>query len=136
MATITKPTDSAQSRTIINLTQADSPYTLDRNDCPCLIHNLGATGAVNVILPQDAKGGEEAEFLVIADQDLQADPGAVGAVYASNGTAYAKQTDNKYINGDDGGEAVKLTSLGGGDWAATNQQVNNAAANSFSEVEA
>lgn len=136
MATETNQSDGHQTKRVINVTQADTPYTLNRNDCPCVIHNSGATGAVEVTLPQDAKGGEEVIALVIADQDLQISPGAAGAIYASNGTAYAKQTDDKYLNGDDGGEAIHLVSIGGGDWVAVNQQLNNAAANSFSEVEA
>lgn len=135
MATISRPEDSSGSYTIMVLTQADSVYTLDRAYCPCIIVNTGASGATEVTLPQDAKAGDQVIALCLAAQDILLAPSAAGAVYASDGTTYAKQTDDKNINGDNIGECITLVSLGDGDWIAINQQTVDEAAESFSEVE-
>lgn len=78
--------------------------------------NLGATGAVVLTLPQNARRGDFFDFTVLAAQELRIEPGEAGAIYING----AKQTDDKYISADDEAESVRLTSLGNGDWAASN----------------
>lgn len=133
MATATSPSDSAQSKTMINLTQADSPYSLDRNACPCIITNDGATGAVTVNLPEDCKGGETVEAVVTVAQDIILNPGSAGTIAASNGTAFSTQSAGATLIGDALGERVALASKGGDDWIATDQSVAGPA-NAFSQV--
>ena len=107
------PSDSAQSKRIVVVT---SDRTLKRHEAPALITNEGATSAVKVTLPQDAKGGEEFEFLVLTAQNLQVDPGAAGAIYQFNGTNYAKRTDDKYVQGAAVGDFLRINANGDGDW--------------------
>jgi hypothetical protein len=133
MATKISPSYSYQSLTVITL--VDEAYTLDKNDCPCLFINTGATTTSTVTLPQDADGGEVVEVACTVAQDIRLDPGAAGAIYGDDASSWAKQTDNKYINGDALGEAIKLVSDGNGDWVAINQSANDAAAGNFNEVE-
>lgn len=136
MVTTTNPTDGAQTRRIIALTQADDSYDLDRNDCPCLIHNSGATGAVTVNLPTDAKGGEEVTALCLAAQDLALNPGSGNQIYADDATAYGALAAGKSLIGDALGESVTLIALGDGDWVAVKQTANDAAAGAFNEEQA
>jgi len=135
MATVTYPEDSSSSFIMIALTQADSVYALTRDKCPCIITNAGASGATEVTLPQDAKAGDQVIALCLAAQDILLAPSSAGAVFASDGTTYAKQTDDKNIIGDNIGECITLVSLGDGDWIAINQQTVDEAAESFSEME-
>ncbi len=131
MATIVRPVDSASSKTVIKLTQADSPYTLARDLCPCLIINEGATGAVTVTLPGDAKGGEQVEAMCLAAQDIILDPGnAVDRIIGDDGTSLTDLADGKALIGDAIGEKCTLVCLGDdgtGDleWLATLQQLND-----------
>lgn len=130
--TITPAQDSAQGYTIV--VDADTSFTLDRNDCPALVHNASASGTVVVTLPQDAKAGDTVRGYVTVAQALRFDPGAAGAIYCSNGTSKAKQTDDKYVQGSAIGESIKLVSLGNGDWVA--EQGTVAGSTDFDAVEA
>jgi len=86
--------------------------TLLRGESGKVLTNLGAAGAVKITLPQDAKQGDRFEFVVMAAQQLQIDPGAAGAIYING----AKQTDDKYVHADDEGESTTLIADGNGDW--------------------
>lgn len=131
MATKVKPSDSAQSKTILKVTQADSPVTLERNDCPILITNEGATGACVVNLPTDAKGGEQVEAMCLAAQDIDIHPGTGNRIIGDDGTNPAADfADAASANGDALGEKITLVCLGPdstGDleWLATLQQLND-----------
>jgi len=91
-----------------------SDDTLTTSESHTVHTNLGASGNVTLILPQDASAGNHYEFVVMATQQLRIDPGAAGAIYIDG----AKQTDDKYIWADDEGESVKLVADGNGDWVA------------------
>lgn len=141
MATITSPNQGNQTRHVVHLTQADSPYTLDPNLCPCTIHNEGATNAVNVDLSGNFKGGEEIRAVVIAAQDIILDPGAGNRIIGSDGTAFADLADGKGVIGDAAGEIIQLECLGADsngaiEWLVTSQQNANAAAGQFNQEEA
>lgn len=130
MATVIAPSDSNQSKTIIKLTEADSPYTLDRKLCPCLITNGGASDAVTVVLPADFKGGEVVEAMVLAAQDIILDPGlATQFIQGDDGTNVAAAfAAGKAVIGDALGEKITLTGFTPGTagvWLATQQALND-----------
>lgn len=102
---------SPRDQAVQHFTAAD---TLTVWECGKVCTNLGATGAVALTLPQDAKAGCWFEFCVMAAQQLRVDPGAAGAFYFSG----AKQTDDKYIWADDEAESLKVIADGNGDWIA------------------
>jgi hypothetical protein len=132
MATKLNPSDSAQTLKVINVTNADSPYTLDRDDCPCFIHNLGTSTGCIVNLPTNAKGGEEVYAVVIVAQDIAFEPGAK-VIYSSNGTTYAAQTAGFQLHGDAIGEAVHMVADSAGNWWVLSQQAPGGAG-AFTEV--
>ena len=137
MATVVSPSDGAQTYTIVKVTQADTPYALDRNKCPVLVTNEGATGACVLSLPTDAKGGEVVEALCLAAQDIKIDPGDANRLIGDDGTSYTDITDGSALVGDAIGEAVKLVCIGPdstGDieWVAT-KQTNNDGSDVFNE---
>ena len=88
--------------------------TLTKEETGSVHTNLGAGGAVTMILPQDAAAGCLFWFGVMAAQELRIDPGAAGAIYING----AKQTDDMYITADDEGESVMLVADGNGDWVS------------------
>ena len=139
MVTKNDPTDGAMNMTVIAATDSDSPYTLDRVECPALIHNEGAAGALVVNLPIDAKGGEVVEAVCLAAQDIAIDPGDGNRIIGSDGTAYGDLADGKQVIGDAKGETIKLVCLGPDDngdieWLAVRQHDNApAAADNFNE---
>lgn len=109
---------------------------ITREECPCLIHNEGGTGAAVVQLPEDPKGGEVVKVVVLAAQDIQVEPGAARAIYSAGAAVYAKQADGKYINGDAIGEQVTLTySALLDDWIAS-AQLDGFGVVGFNEIEA
>jgi hypothetical protein len=119
---------------VLNVTQADTPYDLDRNHCPVLIHNRGATGACAVNLPTNPKGGEVVDAVAIAAQDITLDPGDSASITASDGSSYAEQTDGLTIIGDAGGESIRLVyDAEGATWMSV-RQLDAAGAGEFSEV--
>jgi len=131
-----RPSDSSQSVTIID---ADTSFTLDREDCPCTIHNASATGAVVVTLPIDIKGGEQVTLSGMVAQTLRVEP--QGRIWATDGTTFAKQADTKYLGAAGLGENVLLTAIAndGTDnvWLATAQSdMAQAASIGFIAVEA
>lgn len=129
-----RPSDSVQSETIVD---ADTSFTLDREDCPCTIHNTSASGAVVVTLPKDAKGGEKVLLCGMVAQTLRVEPGAAGRIWATNLTTFAKQAAGKYLGATGLGEYVTLTALGGEVWLATSQgDMTTAVPRGFATVEA
>jgi hypothetical protein len=93
----------------LNFTAAD---TLTREQCGSLLTNLGAAGAIELTLPQDAQEGDFFRVAVLTAQAFQISPGAAGAVYFSG----AKQTDNKHVWADDEAEAGTIICVGDNDW--------------------
>jgi hypothetical protein len=98
-----------KNQNIINVTSA---RTLTRAESGSVITNSGASGSVEVTLPQDAEVGDYFDFIVLTAQALQASPGAAGAVYFAG----AKQTDDKHIWADDEAEAGRMICVGSNDW--------------------
>ena len=139
MADKIDPTRGTQTRTVINVTQADDDYTLERHECPALITNQGATGACTVNLPTDAKGGEEVEAVVVAAQDILLNPGSGNRIIGSDGSTYADLADGEEVIGDAAGETIRLVCLGPDgsgnlEWLAVVQHDNSpAAGGSFNE---
>lgn len=88
--------------------------TLTKIESGSIHTNLGASGTVTLILPQDAVAGTVFTFAVMAAFELRIDPGAAGAIYING----AKQTDDMYISADDEAESVMLVCDGNGDWVA------------------
>lgn len=86
--------------------------TLTKEESGSIHTNLGAGGAVTLVLPQDAVAGTRFHLAVMAAFELRIDPGAAGAIYING----AKQTDDSYIWADDEGESVMLVCDGNGDW--------------------
>jgi len=131
VATKTKPSDSAQSKTVLKVTQADTGVTIDREDCPILITNSGATGACVVNLPTDAKGGEQVEAMCLAAQDIALDPQGSNVIIGDDGTNVATAfAAGKQVIGDALGEKITLVCLGPNssgnlEWLATLQQLND-----------
>jgi hypothetical protein len=77
--------------------------------------NLGASGVVELTLPQTPAAGVYYDFVVMAAQELRPNPGAGGGIYISG----AKQADDKFITANDEAESVRLTADGNGDWIAS-----------------
>ena len=76
--------------------------------------NLGASGAITLILPQASATGCIFWFAVMVAQQLRIDAGAAGAIYING----AKQADDAYIWADDEGESIMLIGDGNGDWVS------------------
>lgn len=85
--------------------------TLTKEESGKLVTNLGAAGAVELTLPQDAPAGCYFDVFVAVAQDLRLSPGAAGAIYIG-----AKGTDNKWASADAIGESVRVVADGNGDW--------------------
>lgn len=97
--------------TVEHHTAADTLLTSESGS----VHtNLGASGAIKLTLPQDASVGCWFQFVVMAANELQIEPGAAGGIYING----AKQTDDMYIGADDEAESVMLVADGNGDWIA------------------
>lgn len=129
MVTTNEPTDSAQTRTILNVTDSDSPFDLSRHQCPALVHNQGAGGKTVINLPTDAMGGEEVEGVVLAAQDLAFDPGSGNRIIGSDGGSFSFLAAGAQVIGDAAGETIKLVCLGPDsngnvEWLATRQHDN------------
>ncbi len=118
MTTTAQRSDGTQTYKVVDVTAA---YTIDKDDCPILIVNTSAAGAVAVTLPQDAKAGSVVTAVATVAQVLDIESGTAGAIYASNGTTFAKQTDDRYVRADGIGDQVTLVADGNGDWIAINQ---------------
>lgn len=118
MTTTAQRSDGTQTYKVVDVTAA---YTIDKDDCPILIVNTSAAGAVTVTLPQDAKAGSVVTAVTTVAQNLDITPGAAGGIYASDASTFAKQEDNKYIRANGIGDQVTLIADGNGDWIATNQ---------------
>ncbi len=73
--------------------------------------NLGATGAVTLVLPASAAVGTMFTFAVQAAQELRIDPGTA-AIRDDSG-----QTADKYKSADAIGECITLVADANGDWA-------------------
>jgi hypothetical protein len=130
MATELPKSPGSRSVTILKLTQADSPYSLTVEQCPCFITNEGATGALAVNLPTAAVGGEEVKALCLAAQDIKLTPGANNRIIGSDGTAFGDFANNKGVIGDAIGEKVTLICNGPDgssnlEWVAEVQTNNN-----------
>jgi len=109
----TRPSDST-SQTVINV---DTAFTLDKADCPCVVHNLGATGTIEVELPQDAKVGTTVQAIVTAAQILRFN--TTGGAFYINGAA---QTDGKYIGVPAViNSGILMVCIGNDDWITVNE---------------
>ncbi len=78
-----------------------------------LVHNLGASGAVQVDLPQNCRIGTNFFFACAADQELR--------IHSAGGGIYVKgdkQADSKYVSVTDIGDFVHVVCLGANDWLA------------------
>lgn len=78
-----------------------------------LVHNTGATGAVQVELPQDAVIGTFFRFACGVDQALRIHTTGGGIAVAG-----AVQTDSKYVSITDIADFVNVVCLGAMDWLA------------------
>jgi len=95
---------------------ATTPTTLTRADVGKVYTNLGASGTIVFNLPQTAYAGDYYDFVAMAAQAIEVDPGAAGAFYVGG----AKQTDDKKISFDDEAESVRVIADGNGDWIVIN----------------
>ena len=127
MATRSSGELGSSSKQVITVTE--TAFALQRTDCPCLIVNTGASGAVTISLPPDCKGGETVESIVMVAQDIILDPGNTGSIsdgvtFGSAGDAYA---------GDALGEKIAITAISDNDWVITSNQAN-ASAGAFNQI--
>jgi|6_EtaG_2_1085325.scaffolds.fasta_scaffold210511_2 hypothetical protein len=129
MATRSSGELGSSSRQVITVTEADTPFTLQRSDCPCLIVNTGASSGVTISLPTDCKGGEEVDAAVVVAQDIILDPGSTGSI--SDGATIGA-TGSTYL-GDALGEKIAITAIDTNDWLITSNQAV-ASAGAFNEV--
>jgi len=127
MATRSSGELGSSSKQVITVTE--TAFALQRTDCPCLIVNTGASGAITISLPTDCKGGETVESIVMVAQDIILDPGDTGSIsdgvtFGSAGDAYA---------GDALGEKISITAISDNDWVITSNQAN-ASAGAFNQI--
>lgn len=110
----TRGTDGVQTLVVVDV---DTPFTLERADCPCLLHNASAAATLEVELPQNAKGGEVVQVIITVAEILRLNTS--GGAFYING---AKQTDGKYIGVPAViNSGIKCVSLGNNDWATVNE---------------
>lgn len=124
-----KPINSNQSVTLLKVTQADSPVSLEGSEFPCLITNEGATGSVTINLPTRISGGEKVTALCLASQTISISPTSLGRVIGLDGDAYGDLSDGSAITIDTKGQILSLTCLGRDtngmiEWAAELQAKN------------
>lgn len=129
MATRSSGELGSSSRQVITVTQADTPFTLKRSDCPCLIINTGASGSCVISLPTDCKGGEEVEAVVVVAEDITLDPGDTGSI--SDGVTIGSTGDA--YTGDALGEKISITAIDTDDWLITSNQ-SVASAGAFNQI--
>lgn len=99
----------AKSLATEDFTAAD---TLTEFESGKVCTNLGAGGTVVITLPQAPAVGTYFDFVVMAAQRFEIDPGAGGGIYIGG----AKQADDLPIWADDEGEATRLVANSAGDW--------------------
>ena len=128
MATRSSGELGSSSKQVITVTE--TAFALQRTDCPCLIVNTGASGAITISLPTDCKGGETVESIVMVAQDIILDPGNAGSI--SDGVTIGSTGDA--YTGDALGEKITITAIDTNDWLITNNQAV-ASAGAFNEID-
>ena len=89
-------------------------FTLSAAQSGTVHTNLGAGGTITATLPQSPPKGTMFQFVCMADQAFQLEPGAAGGIYIKG----AKQADDKYVSVTDIGDFIHLVADGNGDWVA------------------
>lgn len=98
-----------------NVIVATADRTLTKAESGSLVTNLGATGAVVILLPADSEVGDFYTFNVGAAQTLTVANGKATEGFIING---GLQTVDKDISADDEAESVTITKVSATRWLA------------------